>query len=176
MSFFASSTFTLLHVALSFIGIAAGLVALFGLFKNNPLNNWTLIFIVTTVATTLTGFLFPFRGFTPAIGTGIVSSLVLALTILARYAFNLVGPWRWIYVVGAVVSLYLNCFVLVVQAFLKVPELHALAPQGNEPAFVLTQGLLLALFLIAGFVAVRRFQVSRTPESGTARPARSTPV
>ena len=176
MSFFATSTFTLLHVALSLIGIVAGLVALFGLFRNNPLNSWTLIFIVTTVATTLTGFLFPFRGFTPAIGTGIVSSVVLALTILARYAFNMAGPWRWIYVIAAVVSLYLNCFVLVVQAFLKVPALHALAPQGNEPAFVLSQGLVLVLFVIAGLVAVRRFQLNRTPESGSAKPARSTPV
>lgn len=176
MSFFATSTFTWIHVALSLLGIVAGLVALFGLFRNNPLNNWTAIFIVTTVATTLTGFLFPFKGFTPAIGTGIVSSFVLALTILARYAFNMVGPWRWIYVVTAVVSLYLNCFVLVVQGFLKVPALHALAPQGNEPAFVLTQGAVLVLYVIAGFVAVRRFRVSRMPESETAKPARSTPA
>src|SRR4030095_1823896 len=88
MSFFATPAFTLLHTALSLIAIVAGLVALFGLFRNNPLNNWTLIFIVTTVATTLTGFLFPFKGFTPAIGTGIVSSLVLAPTVLARYPFN----------------------------------------------------------------------------------------
>jgi hypothetical protein len=172
MSFFGTPAFTLLHTALSLIGIVAGLVALFGLLRNNPLNNWTLIFIVTTAATTLTGFLFPFRGFTPAIGTGIVSSLVLAVTILARYAFNMAGPWRWIYVVGAVVSLYLNCFVLVVQGFLKVPALHALAPQGNEPVFALTQGLVLVLFVIAGFIAVRRFH----PGSGTAALARSTPA
>jgi hypothetical protein len=172
MSFFGTPAFTLLHTALSLIGIVAGLVALFGLLRNNPLNNWTLIFIVTTAATTLTGFLFPFHGFTPAIGTGIVSSLVLAVTILARYAFNMVGSWRWIYVVGAVVSLYLNCFVLVVQGFLKVPALHALAPQGNEPVFALTQGLVLVLFVIAGFIAVRRFH----PGSGTAALARSTPA
>jgi hypothetical protein len=157
MSFFASQTFTLVHVVLSLIGIVAGLVVLFGLLRNNPLNSWTLWFLVTTVATTLTGFLFPFRGFTPAIGTGIVSSLALAATIPARYTFQLAGSWRWIYVVGAVVSLYLNCFVLVVQAFLKVPALHALAPQGTEPPFVLTQGLVLVLFVIAGFLAVRRF-------------------
>lgn len=172
MSFFGTPAFTLLHTALSLIGIVAGLVALFGLLRNNPLNNWTLIFIVTTAATTLTGFLFPFHSFTPAIGTGIVSSLVLAVTILARYAFNMVGPWRWIYVVGAVVSLYLNCFVLVVQGFLKVPALHALAPRGNEPVFALTQGLVLVLFVIAGFIAVRRFH----PGSGTAALARSTPA
>jgi hypothetical protein len=84
MSFFASPTFTLIHVILSFVGIIAGLIVLFAMFKNNPLNNWTLVFLVTTVATTLTGFLFPFGGFTPALGTGIVSSLALAPTILAR--------------------------------------------------------------------------------------------
>jgi hypothetical protein len=173
MSFFASQTFTLLHTVLSLIGIVAGLVALFGLFRSNPLNSWTLVFIVTTVATTLTGFLFPFRGFTPAIGTGIVSSLVLAPTIVARYTFNLAGAWRWIYVVGAVVSLYLNCFVLVVQAFLKIPALHALAPQGTEPAFVLSQGIVLVLFVIAGFLAVRRFHPAGF---GTATPVRSTPA
>ena len=172
MSFFASSTFTQIHVVLSLIGIVAGLVALFGMFRNKPLNGWTLIFIVTTVATTLTGFLFPFKGFTPAIGTGIVSSVVLAVTVLARYAFNMIGAWRWIYVVTAVVSLYLNCFVLVVQGFLKVPALHALAPQGNEPVFALTQGLVLVLFVIAGFTAIRRFH----PGSGTAALARSTPA
>ena len=163
MSLFASPTFTLVHVVLSLIGIIAGLVALFGLFKNTLLNSWTLVFLVTTVATTLTGFLFPFRGFTPAIGTGIVSALVLAPTILARYTFDLGGAWRWIYVVGAVASLYLNCFVLVVQAFLKIPALHALAPQGKEPAFVLTQGLVLVLFVIAGFVAIRRFHPASAP-------------
>ncbi len=162
MSFFASYTFTLIHVALSLIGIVAGLVVLFGLLKNDPLNGWTLWFLVTTVATTLTGFLFPFGGFTPAIGTGIVSSLVLAPTLLARYTFQLAGAWRWIYVVGAVVSLYLNCFVLVVQAFLKVPPLHALAPQGTEPPFVLAQGVVLVLFVIAGFLAVRRFHPPAT--------------
>ena len=173
MSFFASQTFTLLHVVLSLIGIVAGLVALFGMFRNNPLKGWTLVFLVTTVATTLTGFMFPFRGFTPAIGTGIVSSLVLAPTIVARYTFNLAGPWRWIYVVGAVVSLYLNCFVLVVQAFLKIPALHALAPQGTEPAFVLAQGLVLVLSVISGFIAVRRF---RPAGFESAKPARSTPA
>jgi hypothetical protein len=157
MSFFASSTFTQIHVVLSFIGIGAGLVALFGLFKNNSLNGWTHVFLLTTAATTLTGFLFPFRGFTPAIGTGIVSTLVIP-TYLGRYAFHFAGAWRKIYVIGAVVSLYLNCFVLVVQAFLKVAALHALAPQGKEPPFVLAQGLLLVLFVIAGILAVRRFR------------------
>ena len=158
MRFFASPTFTQMHVVLSFIGIIAGMVALFGLFKNKTLNGWTHVFLLTTAATTLTGFLFPFRGFTPAIGTGIVSTIVLVPTLLGRYAFHYAGAWRKIYVVGAVASLYLNCFVLVVQAFLKVPALHALAPQGKEPPFVLAQGLVLVLFVIAGILAVRRFR------------------
>jgi hypothetical protein len=158
MSLFASPTFTLVHVVLSFIGIGAGVIALFGLLRNQSLSGWTHVFLLTTAATTLTGFLFPFRGFTPAIGTGIVSTIVLVPTLLGRYSFHFAGPWRWIYVVGAVASLYLNCFVLVVQAFLKVPALHALAPQGKEPPFVLAQGLVLVLFVIAGILAVRRFR------------------
>lgn len=158
MNIFGTTGFTLFHTALSLIGIVAGLVVLRGLIRNNPLNGWTLVFVVTTAATTLTGFLFPFRGFTPAIGTGIVSTLVLVATIPARYTFHLAGPWRWIYVVGAVVSVYLNCFVLVVQSFLKVPALHALAPQGTEPPFAITQAIVLVLFVIAGYLAVRRFR------------------
>jgi hypothetical protein len=155
---FGSTTFTLVHVALSLVGILTGLVVLRGLLRNQSLNTWTLVFLATTAATTLTGFLFPFRGFTPAIGTGIVSTAVLAATIPARYAFRMMGPWRWVYVVGAVVSLYLNCFVLVVQAFLKVPALNALAPQGTEPPFAITQAIVLVLFVIAGYMAVRRFR------------------
>ena len=155
---FGSTAFTLFHVALSLIGIVTGLVVVRGLIRNDPLSGWTLVFLVTTAATTLTGFLFPFRGFTPAIGTGIVSTLVLVATIAARYAFHLAGPWRRIYVIGAVVSLYLNCFVLVVQAFLKVPARHALAPQGNESPFAIAQGIVLVLAVISGYLAVRRFR------------------
>lgn len=155
---FGTAGFTLFHVALSLIGIVAGVVVLRGLIRNDALNTWTLVFLVTTVATTLTGFLFPFRGFTPAIGTGLVSTLVLVATISARYAFQLAGPWRWIYVVGAVFSLYLNCFVLVVQSFLKVPALQALAPQGTEPPFAIAQAVVLMLLVIAGYLAVRRFR------------------
>lgn len=158
MNIFGTTGFTLFHTALSLIGIVAGLVVLRGLIRNNPLNGWTLVFLVTTAATTLTGFLFPFRGFTPAIGTGIVATVVLVATIPARYTFHLAGPWRWIYVVGAVFSLYLNCFVLVVQSFLKVPALHALAPQGTEPPFAITQAIVLVLFVVAGYLAVRRFR------------------
>lgn len=159
---FGSTGFTLFHTALSLIAILTGLVVLRGLIRNEALNSWTLWFLVTTVATTLTGFLFPFRGFTPAIGTGIVSTAVLAATIPARYAFHLAGAWRRIYVIGAVVSLYLNCFVLVVQSFLKVPALHALAPQGTEPPFAIAQGVVLLLAMVSGYLAVRRFRPGPT--------------
>jgi hypothetical protein len=165
---FASTGFVIFHTALSLIAIVTGLVVVRGLIRNDPLNGWTLWFVITTVATTLTGFLFPFRGFTPAIGTGIVSTLVLAAMIPARYAFHFAGPWRRIYVIGAVISLWLNCFVLVVQAFQKVPALNALAPQGNEPPFLIAQVIVLVLSAVSGFFAVRRFRAA------AARPALAT--
>lgn len=158
MTVFGSTGFVLFHTALSLIAIVTGLVVVRGLIRNDALNGWSLWFWITTVATTLTGFLFPFGGFTPAIGTGIVSTLVLAATIPARYVFHFAGPWRRIYVIGAVVSLYLNCFVLVVQAFLKVPALHALAPEGKEPPFAIAQMLVLLLAAVSGYLAVRRFR------------------
>jgi hypothetical protein len=150
-------TFTLVHVALSLIGILSGLIVLCGLFTSNRMNGWTLLFLVTTVATSATGFGFPFHGFTPAIGVGILSLIVLTLAIAARYVFQLAGSWRWIYVIGSVVALYFNVFVLVVQAFLKIPALHALAPKGSEPPFAIAQGIVLVLFILAGILSVKRF-------------------
>lgn len=150
-------TFTIMHVIISLIGILSGLVVLFGLFTANRMNCWTLLFLVTTAATSVTGFFFPFRGVTPAIILGILSLIVLTAAIAGRYAFHLAGSWRWIYVVGAVVALYFNVFVLVVQSFLKVPALHALAPKGSEPPFAIVQGIVLVLFILAGIKAVRRF-------------------
>ncbi|NGN42825.1 hypothetical protein G6N74_17280 [Mesorhizobium sp. CGMCC 1.15528] len=151
------STFTLLHVIISLIGIVTGLVVLYGLLKSQRMDSWTSIFLLTTVLTSVTGFLFPFNGFTPAIAFGILSMILLIAAIAARYAYHLAGSWRWIYVVTAVISLYLNCFVLVVQSFLKVPALNALAPTGSEPPFAIVQGIVLLFFLITGFLAVRRF-------------------
>jgi hypothetical protein len=156
MTIFGSTAFVLFHTALSLIAIVTGLVVVRGLMRNDPANGWSLWFWITTVATTLTGFLFPFGGFTPALGTGIVSTVILAATLPARYAFHYAGPWRRVYVIGTVVSLYLNCFVLVVQSFQKIPFLHPLAPTGSEPPFAIAQGLVLIAFIIAGFVAVRR--------------------
>jgi hypothetical protein len=150
-------TLTLVHVALSLIGIISGLIVLAGLLRANRMNGWTLVFLITTVATSVTGFFFPFRGITPAIILGILSLIVLAAAIAARYAFRLAGDWRWIYVVSAVVALYFNFFVLVVQSFLHIPALHVLAPKGSEPPFAIAQGVVLVLFILAGFLAVKRF-------------------
>jgi hypothetical protein len=149
--------FTAIHVLLSLVGIVSGLVVLAGLRTANPMNGWTLLFLATTLATSLTGFFFPFHGFTPAIGVGIISVIILTAAIIARYGFHLAGAWRWIYVVGAVAALYLNSFVLVAQSFLKIPALHTLAPTGSEPPFALAQGVVLVFYLVAGFLAFKGF-------------------
>lgn len=152
------TAYTTLHVILSVIGIATGLVAVGGLLAGNRLPLTTAIFLVTTLATTLGGFLFPFNGFTPAIGVGIISTVILLVAIAARYIFRLHGSWRWIYVGGAVIALYLNSFVLVVQSFLKVPALNVYAPTGSETPFAITQGVVLAAFIVLGIVSVWRFR------------------
>lgn len=152
------TAYTILHVILSVIGIATGLVVVGGLLAGSRLPVTTSIFLITTLATTLGGFLFPFNGFTPAIGVGIVSTIVLLITIAARYVYRLQGSWRWIYVGGVVLSLYLNSFVLVVQSFLKVPDLNIYAPTGSEPPFAITQGIVLAVFIVLGVLSVVRFR------------------
>jgi hypothetical protein len=153
-------TFTLVHVALSLIGIGAGFIVLFGLITARRLDGWTLLFLVTTVATSVTGFFFPFHGFTPAHTVGVISLILLAIALLARYSLRLVGPWRWIYVVTAVISLYLNVFVLIVQAFQKVPALKALAPTQTETPFAITQLVTLVLFIILTIIAAIKFRVA----------------
>jgi hypothetical protein len=150
--------YTLLHVIISLIGIFSGLVVLFGLLSAKHLDGWTKWFLITTVLTSATGFFFPFHGFTPAIGVGIISLLVLAVAIYARYPRQLAGHWRWIYVVTAVIALYFNVFVAVVQAFEKVPALKVMAPTQTEPPFKLTQLVVFALFVVLGIVAAIRFR------------------
>ena len=115
--------FTKLHVVISLIGIVSGLVVMFGLLAGQKLNRWTALFLISTVVTSVTGFFFPFHGVTPAIVVGIISLVLLAVAIVARYVRHLAGAWRWIYAVTAMISLYLNVFVLVVQLFQKVPAL-----------------------------------------------------
>lgn len=148
----------LFHVVLSLVGIGSGLVVLYGLVASKRLGGWTALFLATTLATTITGFLLPFVRFLPSHATGIVSLLVLAATIPALYVFRLAGRWRKVYVIGAVVALYLNVFVLVVQLFLKVPALKAIAPTQSDPPFAIAQGVVLLLFVGLGIAAVRRFR------------------
>jgi len=150
--------YTIVHVLISLAGIFSGFVVLLGLLAAKRLNGWTALFLATTVATSVTGFFFPFHGFTPAIGVGIISLLVLSIAIFARYPRQLAGHWRWIYVVTAMIALYLNVFVGIVQGFEKVPVLKALAPTQSEPPFKLTQLVVLALFVVLAIVAVIRFR------------------
>lgn len=148
---------TFFHVLLSLIGIFAGLIVLGGLLSAKRMPGWTATFLTTTVLTSVTGFLFPFVKFLPSHGVGVISLIVLAVTIAALYTFRLAGAWRWIYVVGAVISLYLNVFVLVAQGFAKIPALHALAPTQAEPPFAIAQGIVLLVYLVLGYLAVRKF-------------------
>ena len=151
------ATFTLVHVVLSLVGIFAGLVVVFGMLGSNKLDGWTALFLATTVLTSVTGFFFPFGKILPSHIVGIISLVVLAIAILALYALHLAGPWRWIYVMCAVLALYLNVFVGVVQAFQKVPLLASLAPTQSEPPFLIAQAIVLVIFVGLGIVAVRSF-------------------
>jgi hypothetical protein len=151
-----TSTFTFVHVLLSLIGIGAGLIVMVGLLTGKLLGRWNTLFLVTTVATSVTGFGFPFDHLLPSHKVGIISLVILAVAIVARYGLHLAGAWRRIYVVCAAVALYLNVFVGVVQAFLKVPALAAMAPKQTEPPFVVTQLVVLALFIALTIVAVKK--------------------
>jgi hypothetical protein len=153
----STSTFTLVHVVLSLVGIFAGLVVVFGMLASKRLDGWTALFLATTVLTSVTGFFFPFDKILPSHIVGIISLVVLASAILALYALHLAGPWRWIYVVSAIVALYLNVFVGVVQAFQKLPLLASLAPTQSEPPFLIAQSVVLVIFILLGIVAVRSF-------------------
>jgi hypothetical protein len=164
-------TFTVVHVIISVIAIASGLVVVFGLIGGKRLDGLTALFLTTTVLTSVTGFMFPFEKVTPGIKLGIISLVVLVVTIVARYAFHLAGAWRTIYAVGATLALYLNVFVLVAQAFEKVPALHALAPTGSEPAFFVAQLAVLVAFLVLGTFATIRFR--QVVESALSRAAAS---
>jgi len=152
------ATYTLVHVIISLVGIGSGLVVLFGMFGSKRLDGMTAIFLATTVLTSVTGFGFPIAHVTPGIILGVLSLIVLAIAVPARYSFRMAGKWRSIYVITAVIALYFNCFVLIAQSFLKIPALHALAPKGNEPPFAIAQGILLALFIVAGIRAVKKFR------------------
>jgi len=152
------SLLTFVHVLLSLMGIFAGLVVVYGLFSGRRLDGWNALFIWTTVATSASGFLFPFHRFLPSHAIGIISLVVLAVVIYARYGKHLVGAWRNIYAITAVTALYLNVFVLVAQLFMKVPALKALAPTQSEPPFLVTQVVVLALFVVLAIVPAVKFR------------------
>ncbi len=155
---FGMTTLTFVHVVLSLIGILSGLAVMFGLLAGKRLDGWTAIFLASTVLTSVTGFLFPFHKFLPSHGVGIVSLIVLAIAIFARYVRQLAGAWRRTYVVTAMIALYLNVFILIVQAFLKVPALKAMAPTQSEPPFKFAQVVALALFVVLTIAAAIRFR------------------
>jgi hypothetical protein len=155
--------FTAIHVLISLAGIVSGFVAVVGMVRSKPLDWWTDLFLIMTVATSVTGFLFPFRGFTPAIGTGILSMIVLTLAIVALRVKHLAGPWCRTYVISAVVAQYFNFFVLIVQSFQRVPALKALAPTQTEAPFAIAQLVALVAFVLLGYAATRGFLRARTP-------------
>src|SRR5258708_36198073 len=153
--------FTFVHVLISLVGIVSGFVVLFGLLGSKRLEGWTGLFLVTTVATSVTGFGFPIDIILPSHIVGIISLVVLAVAIIATYAFRLAGLWRPIYVIGAGIALYLNVFVLIVQLFRKVPALPALGPAQSERRIDLTQGAVLVVFVVAVIAAAIRFRPTR---------------
>lgn len=150
--------FTAFHVFLSLTGLLAGVLFVAGLIRTRDNKYVTQAFLVLTTATSLTGFLFPATQVLPSHITGIISLAVLAVAGVAFSIFKLRGSWRWIYVAATVAAFYLNAFVAVVQAFLKVPGLHDLAPTGAEPPFLAAQTAVLIAFIAVGVLAARRFR------------------
>ena len=152
------AAFTLFHVILSLIGIFSGLVVVFGFITAKRLNGWTLLFLWTTLATSVTGFLFPIHKLTPGLVVGLISIVLLALAFYARYSRELVGAWRRIYVISAVIALYLNVFVLIAKLFDKVPALKAIAPTQTEAPFKVAQLATLLLFIVLGVFGAKGFR------------------
>jgi hypothetical protein len=158
------ATFTTVHVIISLIAIVAGIIVMFGLLGSNKMPGLTAIFLLFTILTSATGFLFPFEKLLPSHMIGILSLVLLAIACIALYGMKLSGAWRWIYVVTALLSLYFNVFVLVIQSFLKIPALTALAP-GNPPSgpvFAVIQGVVLVFFVLVIIGAWRRFRPTPT--------------
>jgi glucose-6-phosphate-specific signal transduction histidine kinase len=156
-----TETYTLLHVLISLIGIGSGLMVMYGFLTSRRWDGMNAIFLISTVLTSVSGFAFPFEHLLPSHKVGIISLAVLVVAILARYAFRMAGGWRKVYVITAALALYFNVFVLVFQAFLKQPALHALAPEGKEPPFLIAQIIVMVIFIVLTILAVKKFH----PES-----------
>jgi hypothetical protein len=165
---FDPTTLVDFHTWLSLIALAAGIVVTGGLLRGRSLPGWTGMFLATAVATSVTGFPLPATQFLPSHAVGILALASLAVAILARYRFGLAGAWRWIYIVTAITNVYLLAFVGVVQAFLKVPALRALAPTGSEPPFAVTQLLLLVIFGALTVAAAKLFRPALAAAKGYA--------
>jgi hypothetical protein len=149
--------FTLLHVVISLIGIATGLVVAAAMLRSKAAGGWTAVFLATTILTSVTGYFFPVDKILPSHIVGAISLVALAIALVALYGFHLAGSWRWVYVTTALFALYLNCFVLVAQAFLKVAFLKALAPAQSDPPFIIAQVAVIAAFVLLGIKALRSF-------------------
>jgi hypothetical protein len=160
----STSAFTTLHVVISLIAIATSFIVMYGMTDSKPMPGWTAICLFFTVLTTVTGFMFPISGFTPALATGIISSVLLIVALIALYAKHLTGAWRWIYVVTAIAAFWFNVFVLIVQSFEKVSFLNPAAPMVGPPfaepvntRFIIAQAVALVLFLLIGAIAAKKF-------------------
>jgi hypothetical protein len=151
------SIYTWVHVLLSLVGLAAGFAVLQGLLTSERMGGWTATFLISTVATSATGFGFPYERFLPSHGVGAVSLVVLLFAILGLYVFRLAGAWRWIYAASAVIALWLNVFVTIAQVFNKVPALNAMAPTQSEPPFLITELVVMVIFMGLAIAAARKF-------------------
>jgi len=156
----STSMFTLVHVLISLTGIGSGFVVVLGMLKCKRRDGWTAIFVITSMLTSLTGFLFPFEQLLPSHILGLLSLLVITITLFARNVFHFAGPWRLVYVVAVAMALYFNCFAAVVQSFAKIPALKAFAPTQTEPPFLIAQSLVLAVFIVLTYLAAKRFRVA----------------
>jgi hypothetical protein len=152
------STFTLVHVLLSLVGVGSGLLVVYGMLLGKRFDGATAIFLTTTILTSASGFLFPFEHLLPSHVIGAISLIALGIAVLARYSLHLERGWRATYAACSVLALYLNVFVLIVQIFLKVSAAHALAPTGKEPPFLIVQLIVLAIFVVLGIQAVKKFE------------------
>ena len=155
----STETYTLLHVLISLVGIGSGLVVMFGFLTGKRFDGWTVLFLIATILTSVTGFGFPVDHLLPSHVIAVLSLLIMAVAILARYVFHLSGAWRSTYVVAAAIALYLNVFVLVVQTFMKVPAVHALAPTQKEPPFLIAQVIVMVIFIGLTVLAVKKFHI-----------------
>jgi hypothetical protein len=155
---FSLATYTWIHVAISLVALVAGFAAVLQLFAPRQQDGWTWVFLITIVLTSVTGFGFPFDKFLPSHWTGVISLVILAAAIAARQVFHLGGQWRWVYAAGVVLAAYLNTFVAIVQAFQKIPALHALAPTQSEAPFAIVQGIVLVVFVALAIAAGIRFR------------------